>query len=157
MASSYYVPPPLNTFHPGPPPQEQKYAYIFLRVLAGLGFFYYGFLRIFTGTGLAGSVDSMLQTMNGARLPSSLLLTAGYVVPCVELGVGALLIAGVGLRYALVGAYLLLLVLLFGICWERNWSAAGAQVLYGLVLAFLLLGRRRYDSSWAEIFRRKTP
>jgi thiosulfate dehydrogenase [quinone] large subunit len=139
MASSYYVPPPLNTFHPGPPPQEQKYAYIFLRVLAGLGFFYYGFLRIFTGTGLAGSVDSMLQTMNGARLPSSLLLTAGYVVPCVELGVGALL------------------MLLFGICWERNWSAAGAQVLYGLVLAFLLLGRRRYDSSWAEIFRRKTP
>lgn len=154
MGSSHYVPPPINTFQPGPAPLEQRLAYIFLRVLTGADFLYHGITHVFTGDGLPGFVQVLLDTMQGSHLPSRLVVGAAYAIPCVELAVGALLLIGFGVRYALMGAYLLLLVLLFGICMQRNWSLAGLQLLYALVIGFLLLGRGRFDRTWPELFRR---
>ncbi|HTV07954.1 MAG TPA: DoxX family membrane protein [Candidatus Aquilonibacter sp.] len=135
--------------------RDQRFAYFLLRLVAGLDFFGHGFARIFTGTHLSGFAHWMVGDMAKSPLPPSLVLSTGYVVPCVELLIGILLLTGLFTRYALLLAMLLLLVLMFGITMKQDWNVAGQQLLYGLVLALLLFGRERLDRTWATIFRRE--
>lgn len=134
--------------------REGIWAYVLLRVLTGLDFFGHGFARIFTGTHLAGFAHGMIKSMAGAPLPAGLVLATGYGVPCVELLIGVLLLLGAGVRYALVLAFLLMFVLMFGVTMKQDWNAAGSQLQYGLVLAILMFGRARYDRRWTALFAR---
>jgi thiosulfate dehydrogenase [quinone] large subunit len=134
--------------------REQRQAYLLLRLVTGMDFFGHGFARIFTGTHLGGFAHWMAGDMAKAPLPASLVLATGYVVPCVELAVGVLLLLGVATRFALTLALLLMLVLMFGVTMKQEWNIAGQQLLYGLVLAALLFARERYDLSWPAHFRR---
>jgi thiosulfate dehydrogenase [quinone] large subunit len=122
---------------------EQRQAYVLLRLLTGLDFFGHGFARIFTGTHLSGFAQGMVKSMAATPLPPALTLATGYVVPCVELVIGLLLLA-----------LLLMLVLMFGVTLKQDWATAGSQLLYGLVLFVLLFARERYDLSWPALFRR---
>ena len=90
----------------------------------------------------------MVKSMAGTPLPAGLVLGTGYAVPCAELVIGVLLLAGVGVRFALVLAFLLMFALMFGIALKQDWNVAGQQLQYGLVLAALLFGRKRYDVAW---------
>lgn len=134
---------------------EQRVAYVMLRVVAGMDFFGHGFARIFTGTHLGGFAHWMVGDMAKAPLPAGLVLVIGYVVPWVELVVGLMLLFGVGVRFALVTALLLMLLLMFGITMKQDWTVAGQQLLYSLVLAVLLFGRERLDVSWSGLLRRQ--
>ncbi len=134
--------------------QEQRHAYTLLRLLTGINFFGHGFARIFTGTHLSGFAHGMVKSMADTPLPPSLSLATGYVIPCVELLIGLLLLLGVATRYALTLALLLMLVLMFGVTLKQDWNVAGQQLLYGLVLAALLFGRDRFDLSWQAVFSR---
>jgi thiosulfate dehydrogenase [quinone] large subunit len=134
--------------------REQRLAYLLLRLLTGLDFFGHGFARIFTGTHLGGFAHSMVGEMAKSPLPASLVLATGYIVPCVELAVGILLLLGIATRYALILALLLMLLLMFGITIKQDWNVAGQQLLYGLVLALLLYGRQRLDLGWPALLRR---
>jgi thiosulfate dehydrogenase [quinone] large subunit len=118
-----------------------------------MDFFGHGFARIFTGTHLGGFAHWMLGDMAKSPLPASLVLATGYVVPCVELVIGVLLLTGVATRHALVVAMLLVLVLMFGITMKQDWNIAGQQLLYGLVLAVLLSGCERLNVSWPALLR----
>jgi thiosulfate dehydrogenase [quinone] large subunit len=51
---------------------------------------------------------------------------------------------------------LLMMLLMFGITLKQDWSTAGSQLLYDLVLTALLFGRLRYDISWPALFRSET-
>src|ERR1700742_4035559 len=93
--------------------RDQKLAYVLLRLITGLDFFGHGFARIFTGTHLGGFAHWMVGDMAKAPLPASLVLVTGYVVPCVELAIGILLLLGLATRYALIFAMLLMMVLMF--------------------------------------------
>lgn len=135
------------------PSREQRVAYVLLRVLLGMDFFGHGFARIFTGTHLSGFAHWMVTDMARAPLPHSLVLLTGYVVPCVELIVGLLLLAGIATRLTLVTAALLMLLLMFGVTIKQDWNVAGQQLLYGLVLALLLFGREALDVSWPGLLR----
>jgi thiosulfate dehydrogenase [quinone] large subunit len=119
-----------------------------------MDFFGHGFARIFTGTHLSGFAHWMVGDMAKAPLPAPLVLATGYVVPCVELVIGLLLLTGLATRFALVLAMLLMLVLMFGVTMQQEWSIAGQQLLYGLVLAVLLYGREGLDMSWRGVLRR---
>jgi thiosulfate dehydrogenase [quinone] large subunit len=132
---------------------EQRQAYLLLRLLTGVDFFMHGFARIFTGTHLSGFAQGMVKSMASTPLPPALTLATGYVVPCVELLIGILLIVGVRTRAAVTLALLLMLVLMFGVTLKQDWSTAGSQLLYGLVLAALLFARAEYDLSWPALFR----
>jgi len=134
---------------------EQHVAYVMLRVIAGMDFFGHGFARIFTGTHLSGFAHWMVGDMAKAPLPPHLVLATGFVVPWVELLVGLMLLFGIGVRFALVTAMLLLLLLMFGITLKQDWTVAGQQLLYGLVLGVLLFGRERLDVSWSGLLRRR--
>jgi thiosulfate dehydrogenase (quinone) large subunit len=137
----------------GPGSRDQKAAYLLLRLIAGMDFFGHGFARIFMGTHLAGFAHGMVGDMAKSPLPSPLVLTTGYVVPCVELIIGILLLTGLATRFALVLAMLLMLVLMFGITMKQDWNVAGQQLLYGLVLAVLLSGCERMNMSWPALLR----
>jgi thiosulfate dehydrogenase [quinone] large subunit len=136
------------------PTRDQRLAYLLLRLLTGLDFFGHGFARIFTGTHLGGFAHWMVGDMAKSPLPASLILAIGYVVPCVELLIGILLLLGIATRYTLILAMLLMLVLMFGVTMKQDWNVAGQQLLYGLVLAALLFGRDRLDSGWTNLLRR---
>ncbi len=135
--------------------RDRQWAYVLLRVLTGLDFFGHGFARIFTGAHLGGFAQGMVKSMAAAPLPAGLVLVTGYVVPCVELAIGLLLLVGVGVRWALWMAFGLMFVLMFGVTMKQDWNVAGQQLLYGLVLGVLLFGREALDSSWAGILRRR--
>lgn len=137
----------------GPASRDQKAAYLLLRLIAGMNFFGHGFARIFTGSHLTGFAQSMVGDMAKSPLPAPLVLATGYVVPCVELTIGILLLAGLATRFALVLAMLLILVLMFGITMKQEWNVAGQQLLYGLVLAVLLSGCERMNVSWPALLR----
>ena len=75
-------------------------------------------------------------------------------MPCAELVVGVLLLAGVGARFALVLAFLLIFARIFGITLKQDWNVAGQQLQYGLMLAALLFGRQQYDVAWPSLWSR---
>jgi thiosulfate dehydrogenase [quinone] large subunit len=133
--------------------RDQRAAYLLLRVITGMDFFGHGFERIFKGTHLGGFAHWMVGDMAKSPLPASLVLATGYVVPCVELVIGVLLLTGVATRHALIVAMLLVLVLMFGITMKQDWNVAGQQLLYGLVLAVLLSGCERLNVSWPALLR----
>ena len=135
--------------------RERENAYIFLRVLTGLNFFGHGYARIFTGSFLGGFAQHMQQQMAHAPLDPRLVLATGYTVPWVELLIGVLLLSGLWVRWALYLAFVLLMVLMFGVTMAQNWSVAGDQLIYGLVLAALLYGQASYDVSWWRMLRRR--
>jgi thiosulfate dehydrogenase [quinone] large subunit len=134
--------------------RDRRLAYLLLRLIAGLDFFGHGFARIFTGTHLSGFAHGMVGDMAKSPLPARLVLITGYIVPCVELLIGILLLLGLATRYALLLAMLLMLALMFGITMKQDWNVAGQQLLYGLVLAVLLFGRERLDLGWTGLLRR---
>lgn len=134
--------------------RDQRVAYLLLRLITGMDFFGHGFARIFTGTHLGGFAHWMVGDMAKSPLPAPLVLATGYVVPCVELVIGVLLLAGLATRFALVLAMLLIVVLMFGITMKQDWNVAGQQLLYGLVLAVLLSGCERMNLNWAALLRK---
>jgi thiosulfate dehydrogenase [quinone] large subunit len=137
--------------------REQRHAYLLLRLLTGLDFFMHGFARIFTGSGLGGFAQGMVKSMATTPLPPALALSTGYAVPCIELLIGTLLLLGILTRAALAAAFLLMFVLMFGVTLKQDWATAGNQLVYGLVLAALLFGRREYDLGWRQLFARSQP
>jgi len=134
-----------------PPTIEQHHAFVLLRFLTGIDFFGHGFARIFTGSHLAGFAQGMVKSMSASPLPLSLTLATGYVVPCIELLIGVLLLLGLFTRFALTLAFFLMFVLMFGVTMKQDWATAGSQLLYGLILFVLLFARQRYDISWPKI------
>jgi thiosulfate dehydrogenase [quinone] large subunit len=143
----------MNISGASKPGLEQRLAYLLLRLIAGMDFFGHGFARIFTGTHLGGFAHGMVADMAKSPLPASLVLATGYVVPCVELVIGVLLLAGVATRFALIAAMLLMLALMFGITMKQEWNVAEQQLFYGLVLALLLFGCERLNMSWPALLQ----
>jgi thiosulfate dehydrogenase [quinone] large subunit len=133
---------------------EQRHAYLLLRLLTGLDFFMHGFARIFTGSHLTGFAQAMVKSMAATPLPPALTLATGYAIPCVELLIGILMLLGFFTRAALSLAFLLMLVLMFGVTLKQDWATAGNQLIYGIVLAALLFARERYDTTWPALLRR---
>jgi thiosulfate dehydrogenase [quinone] large subunit len=135
--------------------RERQHAYLLLRLVTGLDFFMHGFSRIFTGTHLSGFASGMVKSMAGTPLPPALTLATGYIIPCVELLIGTLLLLGLFTRATLTAALLLMFVLMFGIGLKQDWNVAGQQLLYAFVLALLLFARHPYDQSWPKLFSRQ--
>jgi thiosulfate dehydrogenase [quinone] large subunit len=132
----------------------QRHAYLLLRLLTGLDLLMHGLVRIATGTHLAGFAHGMVTSMAATPLPPALTLATGYTVPCVELLTGTLLLAGLFTRAALTLAFLLMFVLMFGVTLKQDWSTAGLQLTYGLVLFVLLYLHDTHNLTWPVLFRR---
>ena len=148
---------PIRRDPPSNPPRDSAIAYLLLRVLTGLDFFGHGYARAFTGNYLPGFAESLVKTMATAPLSPDLVLYTGYVIPVVELVVGALLLLGLWTRGALILAFLLMFPLMLGITLKQDWNTAAQQLLYGVVLFVLLFLRERYDLSWPSLIGIERP
>lgn len=148
---------PIRPDFRAPAPRNQQHAFVLLRLLTGLDFFGHGYARTFTGTYLQGFAESLQKSMATAPLSPDLVLWTGYVIPIIELLIGACLILGLFTRAALTAAFGLMFVLMFGVTMKQDWNAAGQQMLYGLVLFVLLFTYDRYDLSWPNLLRRPHP
>ncbi len=121
--------------------RDAALAHALLRVGLGVNLFTHGIVRLPALTSFAAHVQS---TMTKIWLPLPLVTAAGYAIPFVEIVTGALLLLGLFLRPALVLGFLLLIVLMLGICLAQNWTVAAEQLIYMAVLA-ALLATARFD------------
>ena len=148
---------PIRPAVRAPMSREGALAYMMLRLLTGLDFFGHGFSRAFTGTYLPGFAAGLQKQMFTVPLSTELVLVAGYAIPIVELFVGALLLLGIATRTALLLAFALMMLLMFGVTLKQDWNAAAQQLVYGVVLFLLLFLRERYDLSWPTLFGVERP
>jgi thiosulfate dehydrogenase [quinone] large subunit len=99
------------------------------RILAGVGNFASGMIKMFQNT----------------ALPRAVVEPFGYALPWLEAAIGLLIIVGLRTREALVAGALLMLALTFGTTVRQDWDVAGIQLLYSVVYAALIAGLR-YNS-----------
>lgn len=124
-------------------------AHALLRVGLGVNLLAHGLVRL---PALATFVAHTEQMMAKSPLPLPLVVAASYAIPFVEITTGALLLLGLFLRPALVLGFLLLILLMLGICLAQNWSVAAEQLVYMLVLA-ALLATARHDRYSVDAWR----
>ena len=102
----------------------------------------HGLARIITGVG--GFADKMTAAFDGGLLPMPMVHGFLVVLPFIELAIGALIVLGLGMRYALVAGGFLITALTFGSTAKQDWGAAGTQLPYAIAF-FILLFTREYN------------
>jgi len=124
-------------------PDDSSLAYALLRVTLGLNIFMHGTTRLLAGIG--NFVNGMIKMFQNTVLPTAVVAPFGYALPWLEAGLGLLIIIGFRTREALVAGALLMLALTFGTALRQDWDVAGVQLLYSAVYA-ALIAALRYNS-----------
>jgi thiosulfate dehydrogenase [quinone] large subunit len=118
-----------------PNPAYREAAYALLRLTLGIVFLFSGLGKFLAGLGnLAGG---QAQQFAG-KLPGPLVTTFFYVLPFVEVALGALLVLGLFNGLALILSGLLLAALTFGTVMKEDFSTTAHNVSYALVNSALL-------------------
>lgn len=116
-------------------PAYRKAAYALLRLTLGIVFLFSGVSKFMAGLGnLAGE---QAQQFAG-KLPVPLVTAFFYVLPFIEVAIGALLVLGLFNGFALILSGLLLAALTFGTVMKGDFATAAHNVSYALVNAALL-------------------
>ena len=90
-------------------PTNMQLGYLLMRLMLGVNLFLHGFIR--TLTEYAAWMEATLPTFEGTILPMFLVKVFLYLIPPVEIVLGAFLLLGVFTRTALIGSALLFLSL----------------------------------------------
>jgi thiosulfate dehydrogenase (quinone) large subunit len=126
-------------------PDDLSLAYALLRVTLGLNIFMHGTSRLLAGVG--NFVSGMIKMFQNTVLPTAVIVPFGYALPWLEAGLGLLIIIGLRTREALVAGALLMLGLTFGTALRQDWDVAGIQLLYSVVYAALIAALRHNSLS----------
>ncbi len=126
-----------------PSSSDEKIAYALLRAVAGTNLMMHGASRLLAGP--QNFTAHLTGKFAHSPLPQPLVQGFATGLPPVEGLIGLLLLIGLKTRWALIASLLLMLVLTFGSSLVQDWSAAGTQLMYALVLS-LLLFMRRYNT-----------
>lgn len=124
------------TTHTGKPDGWQI-GYFFFRIMVGINLFFHGFMRVLTGLSEweAGLATQFVDTF----LPMPLVHVALYMIPIVEIVIGAMTILGLYTRWAIYGGVILMVVLLFGHTVRQNWPGTHIVMPYGVYYWILLV------------------
>jgi len=114
---------------------NQQLAYFLARLALGVNLLLHGFVRL---PKLSGFVSGMEKQFFGSMIPGFLVTPMAWLIPPVELVLGAMLILGLWTRAALIGSAVLMIVLISGCCLIENWSAVGSQMVYVLFICLLI-------------------
>ncbi|KGO91338.1 DoxX family protein [Flavobacterium subsaxonicum] len=109
--------------------------YLLLRLLVGMSLFGHGLIRL---PKLQGFSAWMVKQFQNSPLPQELVTPFSYILPFAELVTGALLLAGLFTRYALVAGALIMITLIFGSSMIEDWAAIPSQLIHGFIIALLL-------------------
>jgi len=122
---------------------DPSLAYALLRLTLGLNICMHGTTRLLAGVG--SFVAGMVKMFQNTLLPGAIVQPFGYFLPWLEAAIGFLIIIGLRTREALVGGAVLMLALTFGTALRQDWEVAGIQLLYSVVYA-ILIAALRYNS-----------
>jgi thiosulfate dehydrogenase [quinone] large subunit len=110
-------------------------AYALLRATLGMIFLTTGVVKLTIGL---STFAAGLQQEFGGKLPMLIVTPFGYVLPFIEVTVGALLVLGLFTEIALVLSGLLLLVLTFGKLVDNDTATVAHNLIYALINFVLL-------------------
>ena len=132
-------------------PSGWQIGYFFFRIMVGINLFFHGFMRVLTGlsTWEAGLATQFVDTF----LPMPLVHVALYMIPIVEIVIGAMTILGLYTRWAIYGGVILMVVLLFGHTVRQNWPGTHIVMPYGIYYWILLVLQ---DKNWFALDNLRT-
>ena len=119
--------------------------------MLGVNLFFHGFNRVLMS--LNEFEARVAALFVDTYLPMPLVHIALYMIPIVEIVIGALTILGLFTRWALFGGVILMIVLLFGNTARQNWSGTHIVMPYGLYYWILLVLQ---DHNWLALDNRRT-
>jgi len=114
-----------------------SWAYVLLRIVVGINYFNHGFTRL---GNIPGFMNAMVGAMEGSWMPEPLVRFTAFFVSPVEFIFGLFLIVGLFTRLSLIGLFVLMAILMYGVTIVQNWDAASSQLIYNIVLFILLAG-----------------
>jgi thiosulfate dehydrogenase [quinone] large subunit len=116
-------------------PMVKPLPYLLLRLLVGMSLFGHGLVRLPKLQKFSGW---MVKQFENSLLPKELVTPFSYILPFAELITGALLLAGLFTRQALIAGVIIMMILIFGSSTIEDWGAIPTQLLHGFLLALLL-------------------
>jgi len=120
---------------------DLQLAYFIFRFTLGVNIFFHGAMRLITG------LDAWVMTQ-GAEFTDNPLLPMWsvdaflYVLPFIEVVLGALTALGLYTRWALLGGSVMIFVLVFGNLTQQDWGTVGNNMHYVLYYALMIAGLR---------------
>ena len=125
---------------------DLELAYALFRITLGVNIFGHGFVRIvFFGIGgLDTWVNEQAAGFEGHLLPMWSVYAFLYVLPFIEVVLGALTALGLLTRAALVGGTLMMFALVFGNLARQAWNTVGNNMHYVLYYC-LMIAAIRYN------------
>lgn len=121
-------------------PYDRHLGYALFRFTMGINFFMHGAVRVFGN--YRGFVDHLAKGFAETWLPGWWVRGFAWVVPPVELVIGAMMVVGLFTRQSLVVGFVLMASFVFGACLQENWSLVGAQMVYVICFYFLVIHLR---------------
>ena len=125
-------------------------AYALFRITMGVNIFFHGFMRVISDTG--AWVDSQVALFTESFLPTLWVTAFLWVLPFVEVVMGALLALGLYTYWTSVAGALMMLVLLFGNTTRQEWGTVGNNMHYTLYFC-VLVAAHPYD--WCALDNRR--
>jgi thiosulfate dehydrogenase [quinone] large subunit len=118
---------------------DAQLAYSFFRFSMGVVIFFHGAMRVITGVDAWVAKESQIF-VGDPLLPMWFVVAFLYVLPTVEIVLGALTAAGLYTRWALLAGAVLMLVLVFGNLTRQDWGTVGNELHYILYYALMIAG-----------------
>ncbi len=120
---------------------DLQLGYSIFRFTSGVNLFFHGFMRILTGE--EPWVTKQAAVFVGdPLLPMWFVKAFLYVLPSIEVGLGALIAIGLFTRWALLAGCALMFVLVFGNLTRQDWGTVGNNMHYVLYYALMVAGQR---------------
>jgi thiosulfate dehydrogenase [quinone] large subunit len=115
---------------------NQVLAYTMFRLFLGLNFFMHGAVRL--GPNYQKFIAWTQGVFAESWLPDWLVTLEAYLIPGVEMLIGALLVLGFKTRFAVILAFGLMATLVFGMNVVQDWELVSRHVIYVIALYLLM-------------------
>jgi thiosulfate dehydrogenase [quinone] large subunit len=132
---------------------DERIAYALLRFVFGINICFHGVSR------LLANHQAFLAYLNKALAPAALipkgtLPVFAAALPWVEASLGLLLLLGLFTRFALIGGFLVMILLMSGVTLAQDWETAGLELIYCIIYFILLTFLNRNYFSLDSLLRR---
>ncbi len=126
---------------------DLELAYFVFRFTLGVNIFFHGAMRLYTGLDAWVTFQEAAFVAPKSPLPLWAVHDFLYVLPFVEVALGALTAIGLYTRWALLGGAVMIFWLVFGNLTRQDWGTVGNNMHYVLYYT-LMIAAYRYNC-WA--------
>lgn len=120
---------------------DLQLAYSIFRFTIGVDIFFHGTMRLITGLD-AWATKQAEAFVNDPLLPMWSVLAFLFVLPFIEVVLGALTLLGLYTRWALLAGAALMFVLVFGNLTRQDWGTVGNNLHYVLYYVILIAAQK---------------